>query len=341
MLPGGQMVSTGRGGGYSRYGAVGTMLGGQGINGQWVKGFDRQRFIGNDLQMLRAERRWGRTRAAGRWVGGLASRYSGTVAKGGTQALGAAGMLGMIPRYGGEAQDMGANMAMMSGNPYAMAAGAGYKFTGWKNSLKTGNKWLDTANKYANPVTALNSLVFDQISGGGNTKLGAFLAKKNGAAMQQMRAKMVSASMGEGTAATDSLFGLVGGEQEGGKWTLGGEAAGLRQRYGRAGLVGLQSRFTGQAAARRRKLIAEMQGKIDPKGPGGTYTEEQIRGQDKLYSKLMDFAAQLGMVLKDMPKRINVTAKVPGGSNPGGRVEGNSGYGGTGETPEYRPEDAR
>jgi hypothetical protein len=326
MLPNGRMVPAS---------ALATSYGRTGIVARPVaQGFGAGHVWQTDAQMLQRERRFGRTRAAGRWMGGMASRYGGRVGRYGGQAAGAAGMMGILPRFGDAAPDMGANMALMSGNPYAMAAGAGYKYTGMIGSMKSGNKWLDRANKYGSPIQAINSLVFDAIQTGEKVNLGSIVKSKlQDVFVKEQVSKAKDAigkyysSTGRGMVEQEGINALLGesGAQNmfapaefGTRFGINaGPGAAMARRLGTKGLFRMQAKL-GNARARAKQIAMANLG-------GKAATPENLREASPQYAKLDDMWKAIDRLIVQLKKGMSVQITQPNGTSPGARVAANAG----------------
>jgi hypothetical protein len=326
MLPGGQVVpaAAARASGIVPVGGFG-QTGGFGRHGQFVKGFGTASVWKSDLQMLREERRWrnragNRIKGAGRWVGGMASRYGGGAARFGGQGIGAAGMMGALGQ-----QDMagtGASMAMMTGNPYAMAIGGAYHGLGAINKKMSKEKIKKEDEALGGLLVKMARFKVNDVFSNAIRSLGMRTAgeKKIDAGIDkyyQTTARGVTEKE-EG----DRLIGMFGrAYTERGEYDISPEeGAALARRKGSKGLFALQARF---GSAREKARVVAMNA-LRASGHKGKVTEEDLERANPQFAKLNDMWKAIDRLIVQLKKGMPVHLKEKRGSTPAGRLEDNS-----------------
>jgi hypothetical protein len=356
---GGGWVNAGRSGG-SYYQAGGFGLAGMGgprvaVGGAW--GDRSGRNIGT---------RW-RSRMSNRlssWYGNnrmAMGRYAGRGASMGGQALGMASMFADAPPGMFRGQGMVENMALMSGNPYAMAAAGASKGATYGRAYGTG-----TGGTGGNLIKALSGGaahtgmdVYNRIAGNKEknslsvglgavtqsaAKLAAMFEKVSRDTPKTLKAYYQGSWRGvEEAKRQDSLmsqwgFGNVINQGRGhvdpatGEWvqdvqagTYGMTAKGkvaLASKLGEGGLKTLSGRLGSEKAQARAQIVRAMRLNKHK----GEITEEQISASAGAgrYNKLKDFEATVDRLIRVFQKGWRVNVKTVSGLNPGNRLEENS-----------------
>jgi hypothetical protein len=320
------------------------------IRGQWGVSPNATRSLGGG----RFGSWYGRNQAA-------IMRGAGYGARGGGMVLGAAGMMGMGPQLGPEWANMASNMGLMSGNPYAMAAGGAYKAGqygkqyGVTNAVHGGSGW--GARRIGMMVGTLGaSEAFRAIRGDPGKKFGISMGPAVDAFTKALDdASKAADSFAAGTLATsayysttwrgfeekqrqEKLMGGVGfgkmlGTSRGG--ILGSLTMGYGSHYGmtaedkvslagKLGESGLKT-LSGKLQSRKRVARAIAVGKLREKGFKGEVTEAKLaEDQGSQYSKLKEFQKIIDSLIMVFKKGYNVNVNTVSGMTPGQRVEGNS-----------------
>ncbi|MEE9367151.1 MAG: hypothetical protein V3W44_10715 [Dehalococcoidales bacterium] len=332
MMPGGQMVPVAARGGAVAARGTGTFLNPLVGGGQFgVGGFGAGRR--SDLQMLRAERsRLGR---AGRWMGDAAYRYGGGAARLAGQGLGVAGMMGLTEQVGPGWADMASNMALMSGNPYAMAAAGLYKVGGGAIQSAytgTGQDKEFSFRKFHEKIQ-MGMTREEMMHGKGmsaRTIMGRALSQAAGVGGLGIRrhegAQSALAMIRGGTietiehqkAVAPLLAQLGFGGARGGEFIFNRGVIGAR---GIAGVKTLRGKLGGALGTERGMATAAL------RSQGKAVTEESLRSISPEYARLADLMGGVEKLLADMAsgKIINVNATVVTGDTPASRLAKNVG----------------
>jgi hypothetical protein len=343
MMPDGRMFPAARGTSGRSYPH------GVGWGGQWVQGFGTQHVWQSDLQRLRAERRW-HNRAgrglgrAGRFIGAGFARYGGRGAALAGQAAGAAGMFGIGPRnYGPAWADQASNMALMSGNPWAMGAGGTYKAGNFITQLTTRQGKYGSRQGLENPWA----------EGMVNATAGVLVqylrdeAKKVdlGAALQDSLSKEKDISIVRATDALGKFYsetsvgyrqkeaadriikqneGLLGGGVISSILGVGTRSQAEVDLAGK-GVRGVET-LRGKIVAQRSYARSAAIGALRKSGFTGEITESKLEEGSPTFAKLNALFKSIDKLLVDMMsgKKIQVNAIIPAGTTPGARVENNA-----------------
>jgi len=246
---------------------------------------------------------------------GMGSQYGGAGMRMGGQALGAAGMLGMLPSWKSNPAsnvglDMLSNIALMSGNPVAMAAGGAYKgfSTGvgylWNRQRNMGGIRAQQAKKekYWTGVYDARNLK------SAHENLGDWSTKTLSGVEQQKRVAPLLAQLG------------IGGSK-GGEFIFN---RGVLAAQGMTGVKTLRGELGSALSVQRQAAI------VAARRAGYGTSEEELRKVSPEYARMADLMKNVEKLLADMAsgKMINVQATVILGDTPAGRLTNNSGGGG-------------
>jgi len=346
MMPGGQMAPAS---------ALGARAGGTWLNPAFSRthGFGVNRW--SDAQMLRRER--SRFRRAGRWMGRGVGRYGAAGLRGSGQILGAASYFVDSPRKNMfTGQDQAENMALMSGNPYAMAAGATSKgasnTAGYMQGFGSNAGWfasgaLSLLGGSTRQVQAARGIEEKLGLGGGKgalsaavdrlattvNKIGSSLANGGqnldkfytqtwrGVAQKQESDRLIG-KFDPYQADKSGIFSTLFAGGGGGEYGISPEQRVAMSGQGIGSLKTLHGKLGMQRNAARQAVIASLK-KSDYKGP---ITEEVLAERSPQFAKLNDLYKAMDKLIADIlsGKKITVNAIVPPGTTPAQRVEYNA-----------------
>jgi hypothetical protein len=348
MMPGGQMMRFPSGKSWPKLGPHISSLQ-PNVGSFWApagpgrSGFSFMRpGMSSDIQLLRAEQaRRAQMIQAEQARRARFRRYAGMGLSAGGQMAGMASMMGLFktPNYGPAGADMAANMALMSGNPYAMAPAAVWKGTnkfvemftqqGAYGQRTLGDQRADAlVGQMMAPGLLKDVFLLSQRMNAGKALKGIFsdvnvsLANAFGGPASQKYYTETESGV-RARQEQDRIFKIFGGAYEGETRPFGisnPQAAELGMKYGSAGL----SRLKGRVGMSRDKARAVAEAQL--RAANQKVDEESLRRKSPEYAKLADLYVSLDKMVARLlsGKPINVIAQLPDGSTPGKRVQENS-----------------